>query len=33
RCSECGRYATDMTPYCPYCGAKMDGDNENEIHG
>ncbi len=28
RCSECGRYATDMTPYCPYCGAKMDGGNE-----
>ncbi len=26
RCNVCGRYATDITPYCPNCGAKMDGD-------
>lgn len=30
RCSECGRYATDITPYCPNCGAKMDGGNKDD---
>ena len=27
RCSECGEDAIDgvITPYCPYCGAKMRG--------
>lgn len=30
-CSECGveTYPENITPYCPNCGAKMDGgDNE-----
>ena len=33
RCSECDKQATvnewflyDLTPYCPNCGAKMDGE-------
>ena len=32
KCSECGGYYTRFTvnerypEYCPYCGAKMDGD-------
>ena len=28
-CSICGNYGEDeydKTPYCPYCGARMDGD-------
>ena len=25
-CSVCGNFINTMTPYCPYCGAKMDGD-------
>lgn len=25
RCSECERYNTHDKPYCPNCGAKMDG--------
>lgn len=32
-CSECGEYpllagdeSYELTKYCPYCGAKMDGD-------
>lgn len=28
-CSICGNYGDDeydKTPYCPYCGARMDGD-------
>lgn len=38
RCSNCGKYHT--TPYmyffngynyCPWCGARMDGGDENEI--
>lgn len=24
-CSECKKYAAFETPYCPHCGAKMDG--------
>lgn len=28
-CSECGCVFTDETPYCPNCGAKMDGGEEN----
>lgn len=24
-CSVCGK-ESDNTPYCPYCGAKMDGE-------
>lgn len=30
RCSECGRYTTDITPYCSNCGAKMDGNDKQE---
>ena len=32
-CSQCGHaeFGVDKpTPYCPYCGAKMDGGAENE---
>jgi hypothetical protein len=25
-CSECRNMADGETPYCPYCGAKMDGN-------
>lgn len=28
-CSECGKHADD-TKYCPNCGAKMDGEREEE---
>lgn len=28
-CSVCGNFINTMTPYCPYCGAKMDGGNED----
>ena len=27
-CSECGEYSIRQTPYCPYCGAKMVGEQE-----
>lgn len=30
KCSECRRVFADETPYCPNCGARMDGDAENE---
>ena len=31
QCSECGYFSFDgETNYCPYCGAKMDGGDENE---
>lgn len=31
RCSKCRRMAGfDLTPYCPNCGAKMDGGDSNE---
>ena len=31
QCSECGYFSFDGdTNYCPYCGAKMDGEDENE---
>lgn len=26
KCSECRRVFADETPYCPNCGARMDGD-------
>ena len=31
-CSECGFYVHhgDMRNYCPKCGAKMNGGNQNE---
>lgn len=28
KCSECRRVFADETPYCPNCGARMDGDEE-----
>ncbi len=31
-CSECGHDNNMKNPYCAYCGAKMDGGCENEIH-
>jgi rRNA maturation endonuclease Nob1 len=30
RCSKCRRIVGfDLTPYCPNCGAKMDGGDSN----
>lgn len=29
KCSVCETWADDWTNYCPYCGAKMDGDEKN----
>jgi hypothetical protein len=29
RCSVCGRYVKVPENYCPDCGAKMDGGNED----
>ena len=29
-CSVCGALVIGETPYCPSCGAKMDGGKENE---
>lgn len=33
KCSKCKRYLRDIHPsdykFCPYCGAKMDGDEKN----
>jgi hypothetical protein len=26
-CSECGEATSRCTPYCPYCGSRMDGEN------
>ena len=28
-CSECGRVGQRKEPYCPNCGAKMDGGDDN----
>jgi len=28
-CSECGKFADERTDYCPNCGAKMDGGDED----
>lgn len=28
-CSKCGNAESSDSYYCRYCGAKMDGDNEN----
>lgn len=27
-CSVCGEYSEGEWDYCPYCGARMDGDND-----
>lgn len=29
-CSECKKYAAFETPYCPHCGARMDGGTNND---
>lgn len=29
-CSECGRLCITLYKYCPYCGAKMDGERRDE---
>lgn len=29
KCSECGNDYIEETDYCPYCGAKMETNNEN----
>ena len=29
-CSVCGKKANHTYPYCPHCGARMDGGNKNE---
>lgn len=26
KCSECNKVFSNETNYCPYCGARMDGD-------
>jgi hypothetical protein len=28
-CSVCHEAVVERTPYCPYCGAKMDGERRN----
>lgn len=30
KCSECRRVFADETPYCPNCGARMDGGGIND---
>lgn len=30
RCSECYEIAERRTPYCPNCGAKMDGERKDD---
>lgn len=30
RCSACDCYSPDKTPYCSYCGAKMDGGERSD---
>ena len=30
-CSKCTAVSDEPTDYCPKCGAKMDGGNENEL--
>ena len=29
-CSECGRFTTERSHYCPDCGAKMDGERRTD---
>ena len=31
KCSLCGRTAKQEEPYCPHCGAKMDGGKRNDL--
>lgn len=28
RCSECGKYVSNLSNYCPDCGARMEGEKE-----
>ncbi len=28
-CSECGTEPKEISPYCPNCGAKMDGEDDD----
>ena len=30
KCSECSHSVDNPTPYCPWCGAKMDGERKEE---
>ena len=30
-CNNCHNHADNMTDYCPNCGAKMDGDTNDEL--
>lgn len=30
KCSECGAESSDAGNYCPYCGAKMDGERRKD---
>ena len=32
-CSVCGEVPCDEGKYCPNCGAKMDGKNDNDLEG
>ena len=29
KCSECGHATDNVTPFCPWCGAKMDGERKD----
>lgn len=29
-CSECGEWHKETSGYCPYCGAKMDGERRDD---
>lgn len=33
RCSECGVGFESATNYCPNCGAKMQGDDNEQVRG